>query len=287
MSASVHAALNELSLTLFDDTNDLDDLDLVGKLGVLVHNVHQCITRADRGRLRLAVPSTFETDVLPRKTATKAAVSQLKKSKPDLAKLLFLVLTSGPWFDDLQSTECIFQNSPANGLAHALALKALALSLDVSPWRASPIVVTTHGRTDRKHNVTNAWHAIDVPHRVVLAAKGLRVLPFYEDPGHHNPRRKTFVKTKSHLPGNAEHVLQHAIPEPTDVRTWWARCEHRFFHRFSGSKRDGWIVVHWNGTTNPNATEVTSEDDIPKVVRSELERSPVAEDCRCAQVGRR
>jgi len=189
MSASVHAALNELSLTRFEDSEDLDDVRLVALLGALIHDLSQCIARTDRARFRLAIPSTFETEVLPRNTTTKAAISQLSNSKPDLAKLLFLALTSGPWFDDLHAPECTFDGTPAQGLAHALHLKAIAISLDVPPWRMTPISVTTHGPTKKTNRVTNAWRLADVVHRVALAATGLRVLPLYEDPGHHNPKR--------------------------------------------------------------------------------------------------
>lgn len=69
--------------------------------------------------------------------------------------------------------------------------------------------------------------------------------------GHHDPSSGVFrgggSKT-SILPGNAEELYKHAIPD-AQGKHWYAMDENGVIHRY-GNSNNG--KVHWNGDTSQN-----------------------------------
>jgi hypothetical protein len=200
---------------------------------------------------------------------------------------MLLLMVSEEWFDDGGQATWRLGATAAHGLGEAHGRQGLAISFDVAPWQVSVLqiqrdeagVVTTG-------DVANAWcDGLEGVHRRVLG-RHVAVLPEYDNPGHHDPSSAHYVAGKSRLPRNARRVLDQAIPSAGQAGTWWAKCEHGFFHRFSGSVRGHRYVVHWNATTNTNAAQPTREDDVPSAVRKRLDGLGPVRDCGCVELGR-
>ncbi|WP_434043939.1 MULTISPECIES: hypothetical protein [Sorangium] len=136
---------------------------------------------------------------------------------------------------------------------------------------------------------------LEPKHRAALERLGLTVLPRYVNPGHHDPTSPEFIKyknEKSQMPVHAERILRHAVPADGSpgCSTWWACCEHGFFHRYDGNDEGGLVNVHWNGTTNPNATgnrrAIRKATTAPTNVKDRLSAMPRVADCGCREVDR-
>jgi hypothetical protein len=190
--------------------------------------------------------------------------------------------------------EVTLRGEPAPSLRAAWLHRGLCWSADRPDWRAATITILVREAPGewRTEKLVNAYSAqLSPDHKAALGAH-VSVLPDYEDPGHHNPTRPEHAKyknEKSKIPEQASRILRHAVPEDGQT-TWWARCEHGFYHRFQGSERNGWVCVHWNGTTNPNATgnldrrTATTEHDVTPNVKERLAKMPPVSDCGCRDV---
>ena len=109
------------------------------------------------------------------------------------------------------------------------------------------------------------------------------------------PTSKFFDRSKSEIPVRHERLIAAALPEDgrSSGTTWWAYCEHKFFHRFKGGLRDNRPLVHWNGTTNEYAKQNrdpdlahTTEDLVPVDLREKL-LSQRVEGCGCREIRQR
>jgi hypothetical protein len=279
------AVMNELSFTRRGGGEVVGDRELVRRLATTLLALRAAVTAHDRSRVVFVGPGTLGSRTLPGGATFSAALSTLRDRNPLLAELLLLAVADGPWFDDDAQPTWRIDNSPARGLAEAHERQGLAISFDLRPWRTSVLrVKRDKAGVETTADVANAWQeTVEDPHRSVLR-RHVAVLPEYENPGTHDPGSPHYVAGKSHLPRNARRVLDHAIPVPGHEDTWWARCEHEFFHRFSGALRGARHVVHWNATTNTNASQATREDDVPGVVRRRLEELRPARDCGCVEL---
>jgi len=279
----VHVALNERSFGrgVAADRSDVDLLErfvrtlLALRRTVAVHNEHQ---------IQVAVPDNVGALELPRGMTLSRARTRLET---DFRDLLAQVLTSGPWFDSdgnlngQRMPDLSIDNSAALGLAAAASVSnGIGWSLDVPNWRR--LWVSGVGPGSNEVRVANAWQPeIESSHLDVIRACA-PVLPGYENPGHHDPTNSQYDPTRAQIPRNARRLLRHAVPEAET--TWWAFCEHRFFHRFSGSVVATGTQVHWNGTTNPRATRSTALHDVPSAIRRQLLGLEPAQDCGCREL---
>lgn len=273
-----HAVLNELSFS--GAPRGEVDTELMQALGKALLALRRAVAVHDQPRVVFKTPPGLGALKLPGGTPFSKALSSL----PDDLRVVVHSLLDGPWFDDSIAATWHFADAPALGLGEALALKGLAVSLDRPAWRAPEIPVQRKSRRGAHAKVPNVWQAtLADSHRAVLA-QHVPVLPAYEDPGTHDPDSPKYDHQKSHLPRNAAHVLRHAVSADGSHGTWWAKCEHGFFHRFDGALKGARWVVHWNGTTNPNARRVTREEDVPGDLRKRLEGLKPVEDCGCREL---
>jgi hypothetical protein len=247
-------------------------------LGRTLLALRRTVAVHDRARVVFVTPSRIGALKLPGGTFFSGALGSLDEDLKVLVKGLLL----GPWFDESTVTRWNFAGLPAPGLGEAIRTRGLAVSLDRAPWQQPTLTVhrATRARGSPR-TVPNAWQGtIEEIHRAALA-RHLRVLPAYDNPGTHDPTSPNFDPAKSHLPKNAQRILEHAVPDGNNP--WWARCECGFFHRFDGSLQGTRWRVHWNGTTNPKAKQITREESVPRAVRERLRNLEPVRDCGCRE----
>lgn len=293
-------ALNELSVK--GETEHADD-ELVLRFLRTEQRLVNAIAPAHHPYLWLALPVELTASLkLPGGTLFWKALQRLSTKDLELTLRWKERMERGLYFDEAgivypeqpdgdeapSTPPFLFNDSPARGLHVARDLEGGALSFDVKEWRASPIPPGETG-------VPNAWGLGPNQHRAVLdaVAKKIWVLPDYEDPGHHNPSSPKYLPQKSLLPQRPERLLAAALPAEGQSAntTWWAYCEHKFFHRFQGSAFDNRPVVHWNGTTNPLAKQncnvkftPTLDSHVDATLRKQLMALGPVQGCGCREL---
>jgi hypothetical protein len=279
----LHLAINELSMGTAVPVGEVPgDAELVSTLANAILGLRNAVSVHDRGHVISTGPSDLASRILPGGTPFMAALSILMGFDPLIAELLLKILTDGPWLDVALSTDYTCEGQPAHGLGHASTHNGITISLATPQWTKVAVDVCHHGSVKP---VVNVWQRqLAVAHRNAVA-QHLPALPEYEDPGTHDPEDPRYIQGKSHLPRFPHRLLEHAITDAPDSNTWWALCEHGFHHRFSGSLQHNVLVVHWNGTTNPVATEVTRVTDIPSAVRRRLAGLEPVRHCGCRELG--
>jgi hypothetical protein len=278
---TISAAINELS---FGTVETATDAELLERLARTLLALRRTVAVHDRHRVAFFGPSNLGSLALPGGSKFMAALQLLLRSDELLGQQL-LVLLDGPWFDVSENALWQVDGAAAHALSFAFSQPGgLAVSLDASPWQRSRLPMKATGRRARNASVLNAWQPeLAAEHRSFMDAQ-LPVLPDYENPGTHDPTSSKYVQGKAHLPENADRLLEHAVPTGRTLATWWAYCEHGFYHRFSGSRVRQRLRVHWNATTNPDATQVTRVEHVPGVVKARLALLVPTTDCECREV---
>jgi hypothetical protein len=271
-------ALNERSLE--SETSSTDDSELLLGLFASIKGVQDCLSFPHRN-FECVTPADLGNRPLPAKTAFSAALSRLLADPDnDLARLGLVTLTKGPFFEQVDSSPLQVFGEPSVGAGYAHKANGLIFSLSVDPWKRDEVDGLL---TDEQQWVVvpNIWcPTIRSAQRVRLQSFA-SVLPNYQDPGTHDPGSANYIVGKSHIPFGAPVLLRRALCRPDDPYTWWAYCHHRFFHRFSGSEVAGAMQVHWNGTTDPRAVDVTAIERVPKEIRVQLTALGPELGCGC------
>ncbi|WP_437533336.1 hypothetical protein ACSRUE_37485 [Sorangium sp. KYC3313] len=299
------AVLNDESLKGGDPT---EDERLLLTLYETFRALQYAVTVHDEDRVRACVTKDIWTLTLPSGAGLNALLGALGRRTRDHDKAARLrrILVDSSSFDERgdteltkpeQTVEVTFRDEQAPALRAAWLLRGLAWSADRAGWQVVPLPIKVRERAGdfRDEHLTNAFCAnLAERHRAALALH-VRVLPSYEDPGHHNPDRMEYQKyrhEKSQIPRHAERILRHALPTEGGM-TWWARCACGFYHRYMGTLRGERVVVHWNGTTNQNATgnqpgkrQPTTDEEVPTEVKNELTRLRTLgeSDCGCREL---
>lgn len=291
-----HLVLNELSFNSTRVAQQHNGVDLLKRLALTIRSIRRSVAQHDEDRIVPVVPDGLGAKCLPDGTTVQKALHLLSLQDQDAAALLRRVLSTGPWFDDQGLVISIAVTSDrasamllgrnGAGLRAALDLGGLTVSIDIPPWQVTPLslMVTTDTGATRTEALENLWTPVINASQLLILGKHVSVLPDYEDPGHHEPDSLNYVQGKSHLPRAAEQLLRHSVPSDASKTTWWARCEHEFFHRFQGTPQGQRLRVHWNGTTNPKARETTQESVIPIDVRNRLRQMEPARNCGCREL---
>ena len=275
MDSKVIIALNEFSA---EGEAEYDDEELLRRLLQTEQNLFRAITPVHRHHAQLAVPYELTSSfALPGGNLFWMALQRLSSKELELARHWKERVDRGLYFDDdgavcrdqpdsdgaISTPPFLINDWPARGLRVARDLDGGVLSFDLKEWRVPHIPPGETG-------VPNAWGPLLNQYRAVLdaVAKKIWVLPEYENPGHHDPTSPKYQSQKSLLPRRPERLLAAALPADGQSAgtTWWAYCEHKFFHRFQGSVRDGRPWVHWNGTTNPMAKQNSSVKFAPTLL---------------------
>jgi hypothetical protein len=274
-----------------------DDLVLLRTLAECILEIRRSVSSHHVNEIGIALPEKLYSLQLPGGTRFGEALKRLRLSGGEgrnVAELMTLLLLRGVTFDSAgccAAWECdnpaevaYGEFSKAAGLAIAVARGGLAVSLATAPWKRSSLrVEVAYSTSERREvDVPNIWDKNLSDVQLAPIAAHLPLLPLYENPGHHDPAKPPFLTWKSQIPRGGERLLSAALPT-IDRRTWWSYCVHGFFHRFQGSVRVGRLVVHWNGTTNRNARQATSDEEVPKDLRSQLVRFPVTQ-CLCREL---
>lgn len=265
--------------------NKLSGIDLL----ICLHDTHKKIVSSikqdSHPNITTAFPYTRIHTVLPNGQTISQVIDLLKKSKKELVARSLIelinrafVYNADPIDDSIELTNTKL-TSPAIQLAYINS--GILLSLAVPDWHVSDLTIVKNGISKKKilNFYKSNFELIDyiALHKFFPSC----ILPIYEDPGHHNPKSPKFNQKKSHIPTNAELLFKHSHDENTT--TWWTKCTHNFYHRFQGTYQNGVMVVHWNGTTNPLATKVISETNVPKRIIKFFKNSSI-DNCGCKQL---
>jgi hypothetical protein len=273
---------NERSLQRMPGDRVAGDAALLEMFLRLLAVLRSSVVEADRRAVLCSIPTNLTASTLPGGRAFLAEFDRLKRRDSVLAQLGLSMLTTGPYLEDLEVVVAQVDGVACHGIGCALRVDGMAVSLDISPWRREMIDAIVGEGGSRQ--VVNAWRSeIGEIHRTELG-RSVRVLPGYEDSGSHDPRTPKYQAGKSHIPEEALRLLNRSVPSGADLSTWWAYCSHRFFHRFAGSVQGGRMTVHWNGTTNPRATDVTPVEHVPADVREELVALGPTPRCGCREL---
>lgn len=297
-AAVVHVVLNDDSFVA--GAHD-PDVVIVERLARAIQSLQERVSEHDSPDRRIVVSVSESVPVLNQRlgggATLSAALGQLGKRDRDLAARLKSRLTSAMCGFNKETAICSHGPVRTVDVLVAGASRAawthdgVCWSADHPAWQKHLEVERLDGQRDP---LANLWSAELDPRCLQrhTVARVLTVLPDYEDPGHHDPDRSTYVSGKAHIPRHARRILRHALPETkpcSACTTWWAYCEHEFYHRFQGPIRDCWPLVHWNGTTNPRSTgnrddsARTSARYVPMELRKRLVARP-AKDCGCREV---
>lgn len=247
--------------------------------------------------LRAAVPQHEEQNIVPLFPPTgiyplqlpggTRVAEALKRIDPTLAQRYRAILTRGRHYQPPEpggARRVLFQGEDLAAVHLAQSQGALCWSVGVAAFGVSVLGVSIESENGTEQGaVANLWReSLEVLHLETLG-RSVDVLPAYEDDGRHVPGDHRYVSGKAHIPTRAAEMLRHARKE-RDASTWWVYCKHRFFHRFQGRlASDGRVIVHWNGTTNPKATQSTEEQIVPIDLRRVLIQFP-APECGCREL---
>lgn len=271
-------ALNERSLEV--STSSADDSALLLGLFASIKGVQDSLSVLYRS-FECVTPADLGNRHLPTKAVFSAVLSRLLSAPDnDLARLGLAALTKGPFFEQVEETRLEVFGQLNFGTGYAHNVNGLIFSLSVDPWTTDEV---DGFLPDLRQpvRVPNIWSpSIAAAQRTRLQSFA-DVLPKYQDPGTHDPESPKYIVGKSHIPFGAPILLRSALRRSCDPCTWWAYCHHRFFHRFSGSEIAGVIEVHWNGTTDVRAIDVTPIEQVPKEIRGQLMELGPTLGCRC------
>jgi hypothetical protein len=254
------------------------------------------ITQIDHDQLVVATQEGIFAAHLPGGTTVSAALKAM--SSRDVAAQLRQLLSKAKPFDlekgEIAGVEAVrfgkvlFNQRFVAGIQAAYSVNGSSLSCGINDWNQHlRVTVRDASGAEASELIANVWQEdLDLYNKQTLQSSEVRVLPDYEDPGHHNYKGPNYQPGKSHIPSNALRILSAALPE--NRTTWWACCEHRFFHRYAGREVNEWPLVHWNGTTNPDATGNknavrTTVELVPISIRRILEKFPV-DNCGCKEL---
>jgi len=291
-----HIVLNELSLECALGAPRRSSVDLLMDLIRAIQSLRRNVAQHDEERIVPVVPDALGSKTFPDGTTVLKALNAVDAQDQVAAAFLRRILSAGPWFDDQGIVNSVVVTSDrvdvrifgklGAGLRAALDLDGLTMSFHQAPWSATPLqaTVTTDDGSSRMEVLENLWTTVLTLSQLGAIEKHVAVLPEYENPGHHEPDGPHYIQGKSHIPREAERLLRYSLPADAARTRWWARCEHDFFHRFQGSLRGQRIRVHWNGTTNPKATDTTSEAVVPIDIRNQLRGMEPARSCGCREL---
>ncbi|GMT96028.1 hypothetical protein KH5H1_01470 [Corallococcus caeni] len=290
-----YLTLNELSFRT-TATAQQTGVQLLIALASTLKSIRQAVSQHDRQRIVIVVLDGIGAEILPDGNTISQSLRALTSQDRESANLIRDVLTSGPWHDKLgilydspkasdRASVTLGQNQSA-GARVALDLDGMIVSLDLPQWRMTPLSaqVTTTSNTNRIEALDNIWHSAHPKAHFSKISNRIPLLPDYDDPGHHDPTHRNYNNEKSHIPIFASTILQYGIPANQNGSTWWALCEHGFFHRFQGSSQGNQMTVHWNGTTNPKATRPSLLEEVPSNIRSKLRNLSPARNCGCREL---
>lgn len=276
----VRAVLNERSLDI--SNRDIDDIEALSRFVKTFDALRSLIPARERWRLSLATPPNLGALRLPAGTALMEALHHLAARDEVEGQLAYSFLDA-PHIDDSDLAIWQFNGKDALGLSYALRERSVVVSIEGPTVRKTKLLIK---RAISQVEVVNAWRPVfDADH---VAALGLHitVLPAYDNPGTHDPSSPRRDPSKSLMPEYAERLLENGVHAGGD--TWWALCEHDFFHRFQpsgGAPVQGRRLVHWNGTTNPKATDPrTREEHVSVELRSKLREEGAVSGCGCREV---
>ena len=264
----VVVAMNELS---FAGSSSTTDVDLLRGLGRTLRAAKSRVSERHRRDVSFRPPEVLgPAPKLPGSTRVSTAIRQVTD---EVERNLLLMLFDYPGIPCPLPAQFHHNGEPAHGLGHALGETAPVVSLDVPPFQRDVLRVDSSRPTVPTGDVANLW-TVQIPARWLEALRRhVDVLPAYSDPGHHDPGSGKYKNGKAIRPRGAERLLSHAVLADTG---WWTRCEHGFYHRFA--RED---PTHWNGTTDPNARQVTRDNDVPAAVRAYWAKRPGITDCGC------
>jgi hypothetical protein len=268
-------ALNELSLQHY--STKPSEL-LLRELARAICAVRDLVGVVDATAITFYVPDDLYSRRIGADTVSTVARALQKKSQQDddLEAGLVLQLLAGASFPTFEPP-FEFAGSKAAGLSYARSEGGLSVSLDAgSPWNQEQLAINDTAVGTEVIQVNYSCPPPSDTHRQVVSSK-CTILPDYTDPGTHRPGSSNYVNGKSHIPDSARAMLTYAVRGEDDC--WWARCQHGFFHRYGGG-----ATVHWNGNTNPNASQTTAPQVVPIAARRLLEKRPAFENCGCRQL---
>lgn len=289
---TVHVVLNDASLEPAADS--VSDEELLEMLVQTYRALRDAVARFDWGQIQVTFPSAAWLLKLPGGMTFQEARRRLAKRNRDLGSFLNELLSRAHFGIDESNVGlgALASGKCDRTLAFTWSIRGISWSANREGWRKPSLdfvvwAALPHGR---KESVPNVFcESLQKNHREALQRAGVTVVPLYENRGHHDPERPAlYDPQKSHIPRYAEHLLREAIPE-TGGTTFWARCGCKFYHRFQGTAQGEWIMVHWNGTTNENATGnrerkfPTRENDIPDDIRRQLLSRPPVDNCGCRE----
>lgn len=310
MSASGSIAFVVLNDESFRGGDPTEDERLLVTLGETFGALRLAVSVHDADRVRSCVAREYWTITLPSGAGLVEALGALgRRSREAAGRLRGILLNSPAAFDERgdvelagsgQLAEVTLRDELVPSVRAAWLLRGLVWSADRAGWQTERIGIQVREPPGdfRDEQLANAFCAdLAGSHRDALAFH-VRVMPKYDDPGHHNPERvehRKYRHEKSLIPKHAERILRYALPVDGGT-TWWAQCACAFYHRYQGNLLHGRVVVHWNGTTNPNAMgnqpgkgKATTADDVPPEVKKELaenakRRALGDSDCGCREL---
>lgn len=277
-----------------------DDVSLLERLWSTFRAFVNATSNSESERIQACLPAQVWMLRLPGGSTLSEALKALVNRDRELGQRLSSLISRAPRFDELGvidgvdtqvREEVFYEDEPVLALSVVWNHAGLCWSLDRPGWQTHTVGVSVSSSASepRGEMIHNVWCAeIRSSLRKSLSTMGLLMLPLYENPGHHDPHGSTeeqrknyrkFKEQKSVIPRNAEQMLRYALPVEGQSGTWWALCEHGFFHRYQGGKNNEWHVLHWNGTTdeaaigNRSSGERTRKEDVPMNLRKTLESS--------------
>jgi len=294
MPAALRAAIVVNELSWSGPCHDRDESGLLEILTRALVTARARVSTHHSALVDVALPEDLWRRRLPRGSTLGAVLVQMRSAaQRDLAHRLKQFIDTGhrypasdPVAVDMPNGLTVsHRGQAAAGFRYVLESQGVALSLDVDEWRKHPVDVDVCRGDEpaaRVQTIAHVWSDVISDSQLAPVGAIIPLLPAYENPGHHDPEQPNqYIPSKSQLPRRPRRLLESALPEPGG--TWWAFCEHRFYHRFQGRGAGPGPTVHWNGTTNPRARQVTREEDVPIALRKALSARPV-DQCGCREI---
>jgi hypothetical protein len=290
---TAYAVLNDESLSVGGSKGEIN---MLTALFETFQALQSAVAVPDQPAIRAYIAKATYSMPLPSGDSLRDVLRSLSRTiHGDMANRLRIILTKAAQTLDendantgpVSDTEVTFgsagQAREAPALRAAWVLGGLAWSAAQPPWHGETISIQVRDAPGafRGEVLANACRPeISPVHRAVLARQHMTVLPdFDHEDCRHVFGHRTYDKEKSHIPEHAARILTYAVPVEGGAK-WWAKCACGFYHRFSGSQQQpepGRMRVHWNGTTNPNATgnrqkkaAPTIDTHVPLDVRNKL-----------------
>lgn len=274
-------AANELSFDVREKGKS--DSTLAKVLVETIEQVEKCFPIYNIKSIELLFHDTPTLVKFPNQTKVSRVIDILRANKDfTYAQKLTEIINRSRKFSSLKDTSISIKDlQGGRGISEAYLTDSMLFSLNVICWQKPVLEIQKSGKNPK--NIINLFHPkLQTDQILILKKKYIKlVLPNYEDDGRHDPSSNKYINGKSHIPKKAFEILRKAKPE--NETTWWAKCEHGFFHRFQGSTVKSIASVHWNGTTNPNASQTIVESTVPAELKTLL-RDLVCYDCECREL---